>query len=155
MAEKLNTKRVGKVYSVNRSSKKGAPKKPVGYGYFKLGVGMSGDAHSNPDNPARQVSLLAIEDYSLYDKNAPIGTFAENITTEGVELFKLPIGTQLNIGKEVLLQIGQISKEGHSGVTLKETTGKYVVTRRIVYAYVRAEGEVSEGDEIRIIKPDQ
>jgi len=154
MGQKLKSKRVGKVYSVNRSSQKGTPKKPVGYGYFKLGVGMSGDAHSNPDNPARQVSLLAIEDYSLYDKDVPAGAFSENITTEGIELFKLPIGTQLNIGKEVLLQIGQISKEGHSGVTLKDTLGKYNVSRRIVYAYVRAEGEVSEGDEIRIIKPD-
>jgi len=152
MVERVITEKVGKVFSVNRSSQKGTPKKPVGYGYFKLGVGMAGDAHSNPDNPARQVSLLAIEDYSLYDKDTPVGTCCENITTEGIELSNLPIGTQLYIGKEVLLQIGQIGKECHTDHSAQEKKGECIIPTRGVFAYVRAEGEISVGDSIRIVK---
>ena len=152
MGKILSTKPIGKVYSINRSYQKGMPKKPVGCGYFKLGVGMAGDAHSNPDNPARQVSLLAHEDYALFDKDVPIGTYEENITTEGIEIFNLTIGTQLSIGKKVLLQIGLANSENPI-FNQNEMVGDVIAASRIVFAYIRAEGDVSEGDEIRIIKP--
>lgn len=152
MEKTSNTNLVGKVYSINRSFQKDMPKKPVGFGYFKLGVGMAGDAHSNPDDPARQVSLLAHEDYSMFDKEVPIGTYEENITTEGIEIYNLPIGTQLSIGKKVLLQIGLANSENDI-VDYNKMDGKLAAASRIVFAYLRAEGEVSEGDEIRIIKP--
>lgn len=152
MEKTSNTNLVGKVYSINRSFQKGMPKKPVGFGYFKLGVGMAGDAHANPDDPARQVSLFAHEDYSLFDKEVPIGTYEENITTEGIEIYNLPIGTQISIGKKVLLQIGLANSENDI-VNSNKIVGNVIAASRIVFAYLRAEGEVSEGDDIRIIKP--
>jgi MOSC domain-containing protein YiiM len=154
MDEKLTNQKSGRVYSVNRSSQNGMPKKPVGYGYFKLGVGMSGDAHSNPDEPELQVSLMAFEDYPEDKKETLIGSFGENITTKGIALNNLVIGSQLHIGKEVLLQIGQIGKECFGDDSKKNKPGCSSISTHGVFAYVRAEGEVSEGDEIRIVKPD-
>lgn len=154
MEENLTTAIVGKVYSVNRSSQKGLPKKPVGYGYFKLGVGMSGDAHSNPDESTFQVSLVAHEDYPKDGKNAAVGIFGENITTEGLELRNLSIGTQLAIGDDVLLQIGQIGKECPRDDSAKNLADDCFVASHVVFAYVRGEGEINEGDKIRIIKPE-
>ena len=148
------SKPIGKVVSVNRSFQRGLQKKPVGYGYFKLGVGMAGDAHSNPAEPELQVSLLAHEDYPSSEKKIPLGMFGENITTQGINISSLGIGTQLYIGREVLLQIGQIGKDCHEENKNKGMTEQCHISTHGVFAYVRAEGEVSEGDEIRIIKPD-
>ncbi len=154
MEGKTISKPVGKVFSVNRSSQRGLQKKSVGYGYFKLGVGMAGDAHSNPAEPELQVSLLAHEDYPSNGNEAPLGFFGENITTQGIKLKNLSIGTQLYIGREVLLQIGQVGKECRNEDKYKEVADQCLISTHGVFAYVRAEGEVSEGDEIRIIKPD-
>lgn len=154
MEKKEPPVKVGRVYSINRSFQKGSLKKPVGYGYFKLGVGMAGDAHSNSAEPEFQVSLLAYEDYALHAHEVPLGNFGENITTKGIELKNLPIGTQIHIGKQVLLQIGQIGKECHSDSALKNEQGVCLISSNGVFAYVRAEGEIFEGDEIRIISSD-
>jgi MOSC domain-containing protein YiiM len=154
MKKKEPPAKIGKVYSINRSYQKGSQKKPVGYGYFKLGVGMAGDAHSNSAEPEFQVSLLAYEDYESHPYEVPLGNFGENITTKGIELKNLPIGTQIHIGKQVLLQIGQIGKECHSASALKDKQGVCLISSNGVFTYVRAEGEIFEGDEIRIIRPD-
>ena len=50
------------------------------------------------------------------------GDFAENILTEGIELFTLPIGTKLQIG-EAVGEVTQIGKECHQGCAIRELAG--------------------------------
>ena len=108
---------MAKILAVCTSEKVGTRKEPVAGGLFKQEFGLIGDAHAN-ENTHRQVSLLAIESINKmrdqgYDVNP--GDFGENLTTEGVEVSRLPVGTRLQVGDEVILEITQIGKECHSG----------------------------------------
>jgi len=87
----------GKIVSVNISDKKGVRKKPVKEAILKTDFGMEGDAHAS-SKWHRQVSLLALESIKkMQDKGLKVnpGDFAENITTEGIDLPKLPVGVIL------------------------------------------------------------
>ena len=90
----------GKVIAVCVSEKKGMPKKNIEKGYVRENYGLEGDAHSG--NGLRQVSLLAIESITkIQAKGLEVGPgdFAENITTEGLDLISLPLGTHVQIGR--------------------------------------------------------
>ena len=142
----------GKVLSVNISEKKGTPKKQVDPGVLIENFGLEGDAHTG--NWHRQVSLLAIESIEKA-KNGPTnglchGVFAENITTEGIELYTLPVGTRLQIG-ECILEISQIGKECHEGCAISKLVGQCVMPREGVFAIVVKGGQIHAGDEITVI----
>ncbi len=105
----------GRVVAVCTSAKKGVRKKNVGEAAI-TSLGLDGDAHAGDWH--RQVSLLALESIRKMQAlgfNVGPGDFAENITTEGIDLVNLPIGTNLNVGKEVVLEISQIGKQCHTG----------------------------------------
>ena len=75
------------------------------------------DAHAGPWH--RQVSLLAAESIEKIRKmglDVKPGDFAENLTTEGIELPTLPIGTKLQINGNVVMKVTQIGKECHTQV---------------------------------------
>jgi MOSC domain-containing protein YiiM len=138
-----------KVISVNISEKKGVIKERIEQGFFKINHGLDGDAHAG--NWHRQVSLLGIE--SIYkmeesgiDGLMP-GQFAENITTEGITLYELPIGTKLKIG-EVILEVTQIGKECHKGCQIKQLVGECVMPKEGIFAKVLEEGHIKTGDSI-------
>jgi MOSC domain-containing protein YiiM len=78
------------------------------------------------------------------------GDFAENITSEGIELFTLPIGTLLTVGDAVVLEISQIGKECHSGCAIMKQTGKCIMPKEGVFAKVINGGPVNTGDPIII-----
>ena len=102
------------VVAVCISEQKGTPKHVVSEIRLKLGHGIVGDAHAG--NWHRQVSLLgqeSTEKMKAVLPELPIGAFAENILTEGLTLYTLPVGTRLEIG-EVLLEVTQIGKECHA-----------------------------------------
>ncbi len=111
---------MAKVIAVNISEKKGVVKHPIDKGLFKVSHGLVGDAHAG--NWHRQVSLLGIESINkmkkLGLKEVSIGNFAENITTEGLVLHELSVGTKLKVG-EVLMEVTQIGKECHAGCEIK------------------------------------
>lgn len=134
------------ILSLNISKEKGMPKSPVPGLVFIVDRGIEGDAHAGPGK--RQVSLLADEDIETMreklDTIAP-GDFAENITTRGIDLPALPIGTRLMIG-DVVLEISQIGKECHAGCAIREKTGDCVMPRRGVFAIVVEGGEISDED---------
>ena len=141
----------GKVLSVNISEKKGTPKKQVDPGVLIENYGLEGDAHAGKWH--RQVSLLAKESIEKA-KNGPTnglchGVFAENITTEGIELYTLPVGTRLQVG-ECILEISQIGKEGHEGFAISKLVGQCVMPREGVFAVVLKGGTVRAGDEILV-----
>lgn len=140
----------GKVLAVNIGEKVGRKKINEGRGYLLLNCGLKGDAHAGT---GRQVSLLAEESIKkIREKglNVGFGDFAENITTEGIDLPALPIGTKIRIGKS-LLRITQIGKECHDRCHIFYTVGDCVMPREGVFAEVLLEGEISSGDEIEIV----
>ena len=80
-----------------------------------------------------------------------MGAFAENILTEGLTLYTLPVGTRLRVG-EVLLEVTQIGKECHNDCAIKKTVGKCVMPTEGIFAIVVKEGTVRAGDEIEVLK---
>ena len=143
---------MAKVLSINISEKKGTPKTKINPGVLIADFGFEGDAHAGKWH--RQVSLLAKESIEK-SKGLPSdglchGVFAENITTEGIELFTIPIGTQLKIG-ECIIEISQIGKECHDGCAIKKLVGQCVMPREGIFARVIKGGKVYEGDSIEIL----
>ncbi len=131
------------VVSVNVSSIKGVAKTPVERIALEKEFGVAGDAHGG--NWHRQVSLLALEDIDAMNaRGAQVGCgdFAENITTRGIDLASLPVGSHLQIGAAVL-EITQIGKECHAGCAIKRRTGDCIMPRRGVFARVVEGGEVT------------
>jgi len=134
------------ILSLNISNEKGMAKSPVPRLALVAGHGIEGDAHAGPGK--RQVSLLADEDIeTMREKLETIspGDFAENITTRGIDLASLPVGTKLTIG-EAVLEISQIGKQCHSGCAIREKTGDCVMPRKGVFAVVIKGGEITDED---------
>ncbi len=126
-------------------------------GYVHQDYGLTDDAHADSSSH-RQVSLMAIESInkmrSLGFDVGP-GDFAENLTTEEINLVALPIGTELAIGKEAILEVTQIGKECHAGCAIFRQTGRCIMPKEGVFARVVRGGTVRSGDEIRVRKDDE
>ncbi len=141
------------VVAVSRSDTKGVRKTPVDSGVFKVGVGLEGDAHAGGDK-VKEISLLAlesIEKMNIEGHEFKPGDFAENITTSGIALVSLPVGTRLRTGDEVTLEITQIGKKCHSGCVIMKEMGICVMPREGVFARVVKGGRVRPGDQITIL----
>jgi molybdopterin adenylyltransferase len=138
-----------RIVSLNVSDRKGVAKLPVGSLDLVEGMGASGDAHAAPGD--RQISLLGIEDIEAFRARghavAP-GSFAENITTEGVDLASLPIGTRIEIGRAVL-ELSRIGKECHEGCAIRREAGDCIMPRRGVFARVLVGGRIGLEDSCR------
>lgn len=142
----------GIVRAVNVSSEKGVVKEPADSVVMVVDFGVEGDAHGGPGK--RQVSLLARESV---DKMIALtgkedlcdGIFAENITTEGLELHTLPVGTKLKIG-ETLHMVSQIGKECHVGCAIMQQVGQCIMPKEGIFTQVLQGGTVKAGDEILI-----
>jgi len=141
------------VIAVCRSDAKGVRKTPVASAVFKVGVGLEGDAHAGGD-AVREVSLLALESIAKMNdggREFKPGDFAENITTTGITLTSLPVGTHLRVGEEVRLEITQIGKKCHSGCTIMKEMGHCIMPREGVFARVVKSGCIKPGDQITIL----
>jgi molybdopterin adenylyltransferase len=141
----------GKVLAVNVSVDKGTKKTNIHSCALLKDFGLRGDAHAGPWH--RQVSLLANESIEkMRDKGLKVGygDFAENITTEGVDLVRLPIGTEIRIGNSIILRVTQIGKECHDRCAIYYQAGDCVMPKEGIFAEVVIEGEVKVGDEIVI-----
>jgi MOSC domain-containing protein YiiM len=146
---------LAKVIAVCSSETKGVRKENIQHGELKKEYGLVGDAHAD-SGWHRQVSLLALESIDKMRKmgfDVGPGDFAENITCEGIELPSLPIGTQLSVGDNVLLEISQIGKECHAGCAIFKQTGKCIMPKEGVFARVIHGGPVKTGDLLNI-KPE-
>ena len=99
-------------------------------------MGLKDDAHAGEWH--RQVSLLAeesIDKMRAFGMSALYGDFAENITTEGMVLYELPIGTILQINN-VVLEVTQIGKECHTGCAIQKLTGKCIMPKEGIFTRV-------------------
>ena len=141
---------MGIVVSINTSEYTGVIKKPVKEATFLEG-GIQQDAHFGKSE-IKQVSLLAeesIDKLRAMGMELNPGMFAENITTEGIELHTLPVGTRLRIG-ETIQEVSQIGKECHTGCAIKQTTGTCVMPTEGIFTRVIKGGIVRPGDPIEI-----
>jgi len=129
---------MGKIITVCKSEEKGTRKEAVVEGILKEDYGLVGDAHADCCTH-RQVSLLAMESINkmreLCFELGP-GDFAENLTTQGVELTSLPVGTKISVGKDVLLEVTQIGKECHRGCAIYQEIGKCIMPKERIFAKV-------------------
>ncbi|MDX9713850.1 MAG: MOSC domain-containing protein [Dissulfurispiraceae bacterium] len=140
----------GKVVSINISSKKGMRKKPVTEVVFTENMGIEGDAHASSEWH-RQVSLLAIESIQkMQAKGLDVnsGDFAENITTEGIDLVSLPVGTGIRIGQDVAAEVSQIGKECHKRCAIYYQAGDCVMPKEGIFVKILKGGVVRQGDQI-------
>jgi MOSC domain-containing protein YiiM len=142
----------GTVFAVCTSEKKGERKKPVDFVDLRENHGIVGDAHSGEWH--RQVSMLALESIEKMQKmglDVNSGDFAENLTTQGIDLPSLPIGTRLAIG-ETLTEVTQIGKECHTRCAIYHQAGDCVMPREGIFVKVLKGGRVQKGDKIEVVK---
>jgi len=147
----LSENEMGTVKAVCISEKKGTMKHPVPSFQVRVGCGIEGDAHAG--NWHRQISLLADESVEAMRKrypDIPVGAFAENILTEGIELKSLPVGTVLRVG-EAVLAVTQIGKECHADCAIRKAVGDCVMPREGIFTIVLRGGVIRPGDAIDVI----
>ncbi|OGW37112.1 MAG: molybdenum cofactor sulfurase [Nitrospirae bacterium GWC2_56_14] len=140
-----------KVVSVSISEQKGMRKTPVASALLKQEHGLVGDAHAGDWH--RQVSLLAMESIEKMQRmglDVNPGDFAENITTEGIDLMTLPVGSRLSLG-EAEVEITQIGKTCHTRCAIYQQAGDCVMPKEGVFARVLREGIVKPGDRVDIL----
>ena len=144
---------MAKIIAVCSSEKKGQKKKAIKEGILKEEYGLLNDAHAD-SGWHRQVSMLA---QSSIDKMRALGIdvgpgdFAENLTTEGMELFTLPIGTRLSVGQDIVLEVTQIGKVCHDRCAIFKQVGTCIMPTEGIFTRVIKGGVVRAGDEFKLI----
>lgn len=144
----------GGIMSVNIAPKKGMRKAPVEQGVIHLSAdyGVEGDAHAGDWH--RQVSFLAEESIQVACDNGldvGYGDFAENITTKGINIKQMPLGTLLEVG-DALVEVSQIGKICHTRCAIYYLAGDCIFPREGVFGWVVKPGDVRVGDEVRVVK---
>jgi len=141
----------GKIVGVCISEERGSQKVNVGTAIAKENWGLEGDAHAGEWH--RQISLLGIESIrSARARGLDVGPgdFAENITTEGLVLIDLPIGTFLRLG-QVLVEVTQIGKDPAEHSVIQDLVGDSLIPQEGIFVRVLKGGRISVGDEIEMV----
>ena len=142
----------GRIKAISVSEKKGTQKTNVPEATLKNDFGIVGDAHAGPWH--RQVSLLASESIDkmlAMGANVAPGAFAENVTTESIDLLELAIGDRVRLGKKVELEITQLGKKCHSHCEIFKQVGDCIMPREGIFAKVTKGGSIHVGDAIEVI----
>ena len=142
---------MSKVLAICISKPKGTLKNEVSEANFIEEFGIEGDAHAGKWH--RQVSLLAfekIDDFRNKGGNVDFGAFGENLVIDGIELHKLPVGQQLQVG-EVLLEVTQIGKECHDKCAIYYQVGECIMPKNGIFTRVLKGGKVKVGDQCTLI----
>src|SRR3989338_7361183 len=142
---------IGKIVGVSVAEKKGMKKTNVKEVQLKEDFGIIGDAHAGS---SRQVSLLAEESIEKMRKkglNVGPGDFAENVTTEGIDLLNLKRGDRLGVGGEAIVEITEKGKECSARCNIYYQAGDCVMPREGIFANVIKGGAVKPGDKITIL----
>ncbi|OPX90434.1 MAG: MOSC domain protein [Pelotomaculum sp. PtaB.Bin104] len=143
---------MGIIKAVCTSEKTGMRKKNINEGLLIKEQGLQDDAHAGPWH--RQVSLLAIESINkmrALGLDVGPGDFAENLTTEGIDLVNLPIGTRLKIGQKAIGEVTQIGKECHNHCAIYYQAGDCVMPKEGIFIRVLNGGKVKVDDHIGIL----
>jgi molybdopterin adenylyltransferase len=141
-----------RVIAVSVSATTGVKKDNVSEARVLVNFGLEGDAHAGDWH--RQVSLLAVESIDKMRQRGldlKSGDFAENLTTQGIDIPHLPVGTRLRIGNEVMLEVTQIGKVCHHGCAIKKAVGDCVMPREGIFARVLRGGLIHPDDIIEVL----
>jgi len=141
------------IASINISDKKGMRKKAVDSAVLIENYGIERDAHASGDWH-RQISLLAMESIKKMQAmglKVSSGDFAENLTTEGIDLISLPVGTRITVGEEIEVEVSQIGKVCHNRCAIYYQAGDCVMPKEGIFAKVLRGGTVKKGDEIKVV----
>lgn len=144
----------GKLIAISISKKKGIPKSNIPEADLIVDFGIEGDAHASGDWH-RQISILALESIDKMKVKLPKltpGIFAENLTTFGIDLLQLKIGSRIKIGNEAILEITQIGKECHSKCAIFYKAGDCIMPKEGIFAKVIAGGKIQIDDKIEILE---
>lgn len=139
---------MAQVIAVCKSPNKGQRKTPVASVLLQENHGIAGDAHAGDGH--RQISLLAqesIDKMQALGLDVTTGDFAENITTSGIELVSLPIGSRLQVGQTVL-EVTQIGKECHNRCAIYHQAGDCVMPKEGIFAKVITGGTIRPVDPV-------
>ncbi len=139
------------IVAVCMSENKGERKKPVQCAELRVEHGIVGDGHAGEWH--RQVSLLALESIEKMQRlglDVTCGDFAENITTRGIDLPALPIGTRLVLG-DAVVEVTQIGKECHTRCAIYYQAGDCVMPKEGIFAKVLQGGVIKPGDSIEVV----
>ena len=140
------------IEAINISKQRGVFKTPVESAALRIDHGIEGDAHAG--NWHRQISLLAQESIdkmtALGVEGLDPGKFAENITTKGLCLHTLPVGTRLYLGS-CLTEVTQIGKECHQHCEIFQKIGMCIMPKEGIFVKVLSEGTIHPGDTIRVV----
>ena len=142
----------GRIKAISISEKKGMRKKNVPEAELEVGHGIIGDAHAG--NWHRQISLLSFESISevvAQGVKVSPGDFAENITTEGIDLKQIKVGDKILLGMDTAIEITQIGKKCHSKCEIFKQLGDCIMPRDGLFAKVIKSGSIKTGDEIEVI----
>ena len=146
---------MGRIFSINCSAVKGVPKNRAQKAVLVKGHGIRSDAHAGTE--LRQISLLPMESVrgqieQAKVKNASVeirpGIYAENITTEGINLAALKLGDKLRVGRTAVLKISKIGKECHKHCAIYHQVGDCIMPREGIFAEVLEGGDIAVGDPI-------
>jgi MOSC domain-containing protein YiiM len=141
----------GRIKAISISKTRGTQKVNVPEAELRTDFGIVGDAHAG--NWDRQISLLDIESIDIMEAkgaNVSPGAFAENITTEGIDLAALKLGDKLRLGTEVEIKITQFGKKCHGRCKIYEQIGDCIMPRQGVFASVSRGGSITVGDVIEV-----
>jgi MOSC domain-containing protein YiiM len=140
------------IVSINISEQKGTRKHPIAEGSLRPDWGIEGDAHAGVWH--RQISLLAQESIdkmsALGVPDLKSGDFAENITTQGITLYTLPVGTRLLLGA-CEVEVTQIGKECHQHCEIFQQVGKCIMPVEGIFVKVITGGRVRAGDTVSVL----
>ncbi len=142
----------GRIVAVSISFRKSIKKTNIREGRLIESIGLENDAHAGYWH--RQVSLLSMESIAkIRDNGLDVrpGDFAENITTEGIRLWELPVGTRMRLGKEALVEVTQIGKECHDRCAIYHQVGDCVMPREGIFARVIKGGPIKPEDRIHVL----
>lgn len=158
MTTNVKTEAAVRVVSINISEQRGMRKKPVKKAQMIADFGIEGDVHAGGGD--RQVSLLAEESVQKQreavaakqlDFELQPGDYAENITTIGLDLLSLPLGTRLQIGEQVVLEVSKIGKTCHHHCEIYQQLGECVMPNEGIFCRVISGGEVSADDPVKLL----
>jgi len=142
---------IGKIKTISTSEAIHIPKKNISSAELVENFGMKGDAHGGSE---KQVSLLSFEKFDLIRDLVPDikpGDFAENITTEGIDLESLQLGDIMKIGEEIEIEVTHLGKVCHdNGCTIKMKVGKCILPQYGIFGKVITGGLFNIGDIIKI-----
>ncbi len=141
----------GTLEAICSSKEKHTSKQQVPQAKLQPGLGLVGDAHAGT---RREVSLLALEAINSMQGAFLLqpGEFAENLTTSGLQLEELPLGSRLAIGKDAVLEVIQIGKRCHFKCEIYARLGDCVMPKLGIFARVLKPGTVKKGDRVQVLQ---